>query len=84
MGILKYLAALSSLLVGFLLVTIKDFYQNLVLGLFCSAIYKIGPNAGCDMIMNLPDFGFLFLFLGIAGILVSAFIDFSENGGRGV
>ena len=83
MGILKYLAALSSLLIGFLLVSIKDVYQNFVLGLFCSVAYKIGPNAGCDMIMNLPDFGFLFLILGILGIIISAYMDYTGDGGSG-
>ena len=83
MRILKYLAALASLLIGFVLVSIKDVYQNLVLGLFCSFAYKIGSNAGCDMMMNLPDFGYLFLILGILGIVISAYMDYAGHGGSG-
>lgn len=81
MRLVKYVLSLGSLLVGFVLVAIKDWYQNLVMSLMCSAFYKIGPNAGCDMILNLPDFGFLLLVIGVLGILFSAYIDFSGEGG---
>ena len=75
MRIMKYVIALLSLFIGFVIIALKDAYQNLMLTLVCSAIYKIGPNAGCDTLLGLPDFGFLFLFLGIIGILVSAYAD---------
>lgn len=81
MNIIKYAISVVSLLAGFAMVTLKDAYQNIVLTLFCSALYKIGPNAGCDALLGLPDFGFLFLLLGIAGILISAYTDFAGHGG---
>ena len=72
-----------SLFFGFIIVTIKDAYQNFVLGTFCSTLYKFGPNAGCDLLLNLPDLGFVVLILGVLGIVFSAYMDFSENSGWG-
>ena len=77
--LIKYFLSLCSLLIGFVLMSIKDAYQNLVLNLMCSALYKIGPNAGCDAIMKMPDFGLLFLIIGILGLVLSAYMDFSDR-----
>ena len=81
MVVVKYILSLGSLLTGFILMTIKDAYQNVVMSLFCSMMYKFGPNAACNMILGLPDFGFLLLAAGIFGLLLSLYIDFANHQG---
>ena len=60
---------------------LRDAYQNFILSALCTTMYKIGPNPVCDQIMNLPDFGLVFLLLGIFGLLASAYMDFAGNEG---
>ncbi len=79
MNPLKYVVSLGSLFVGFVLMAIKDAYQNLVLNLICSAMYSIGPNSGCDFVMKLPDFGIPLLLIGILGIVASIYHDFAGH-----
>jgi hypothetical protein len=81
MMIVKYLLSIGSLLTGFILMSIKDAYQNVIMSLFCSMIYKFGPNAVCDMLLGLPDLGLLFLAAGIFGLLLSLYIDFADHQG---
>ena len=81
MNLIKYFLSLFSLLLGFVVLSLKELYQNLVLAAFCSALYKFGPNAGCDLLMSMPDFGFLFLIIGIFGILISAYLDLARDYG---
>lgn len=74
MNAMKYvvlLGSLISLLIGFVIISLKNFYQNLILSYLCSTLYTFGPNAGCDLLMGLPDFGLIFLFFGLIGILYS-------------
>lgn len=83
MKLVKYILSFSALIVGFAMETLRGVYQNLVLSLLCDTMYKIGPNPICDQLMNLPDFGLLFLILGIFGLLASAYMDLEANNSEG-
>ncbi len=74
-----YVASFFSLFVGYVAVTIKGLYQSLILSIICSSLYKIGPNPSCDAVMNVPDFGYLLLILGLVGILVTAYSDITGS-----
>jgi hypothetical protein len=79
MEILKYVLSIIFLVLGFIINKIQDAYSDLFFEYLCSAFHGVDPKFPCDKIFGLPDFGELFLIVGIVGLFFSVVIDLNKK-----